>query len=276
MSAFENLPREIRDQIYEYCLLYDGEIIPFPRAHEREFSKRRLQLEEDTKLRTKHIRRQKVVRNAFLGYPNVKREALQTENKPCVALLGVNSMIREEAARILFGQNVWRLSSRTYTKDDRYRLWETFATYFRHIVTTFDTRDTDETRVLDLLMEGWDRDEEGSGDSDHFDQAGSAAFRANQLSCLRDGFVTKRKVLQHMNLKTLSFDFSQLFNGCSFRHEALECCLECLESISPWNKLDHGPEGDSKNELETDIKVLGLKNEKEKELFWETWGLKVD
>ena len=275
MSAFENLPREIRDQIYEFCLLYDGEIIPFPRAHEREFSKRRLQIEENTKLRAGHLPRKKVVRNAFLGYPKVKREALQTENKPCVALLGVNSMIREEAARILFGKNVWRLSSRTYTKDDRYRLWETFATYFRHIVTTFDTRDADETRVLDLLMAGWDRDEEDSGDSDHFDQAGSAAFHANQLSCLRDDFVTKRKVLQHMNLKTLSFDFSQLFNGCAFRHEALESCLECLGSVGPWSKLDHEPEGGSKNKPETDVMVLGLKNEKEKKLFWETWGLKV-
>lgn len=276
MPAFENLPREIRDQIYEYCLLYSGEIIPFPRAHERELSKRSRQLEEDTKLRAGHIPRQKVVRNAFLGYPKVKREALQTESKPCISLLGVNSMIREEAARILFGKNIWRLSSRIYTKDDRYRLWETFAKYFRHIITTFDTRDTDETRVLDLLMGGCDRDEEDSEDSDHFDQAGSAALRANQLSCLRDGFVMKRKVLQHMNLKTLSFDFSQLFNGCSFRHEALQSCLECLGSIGPWYKLDHEPEGGSKNKLETDVKVLGLKNEKEKKLFWETCGLKVD
>ena len=276
MSAFENLPREIRDQIYEFCLLYDGEIIPFPSAHERELSERRLQIVEDTKLRAGHTPRKKVVRKAFLGYPKVKREALQTENKPCVALLGVNSMIREEAARNLFGKNVWRLSSRTYTKDDRYRLWDTFATYFRHIVTTFDTRDADETRVLDLFMARWDRDEEDSEDSDHFDQAGSAAFDADQLSCLRDDLVTKRKVLQHMNLKTLSFDFSQLFNGCSFRHEALESCLEGLGSVGPWNKLDHEPEGDSKNKPETDVMVLGLKNKKEKKLFWETWGLKVD
>lgn len=34
MSAFEKLPREIRDLIYGCCLLYDGEIIPFPDGYE--------------------------------------------------------------------------------------------------------------------------------------------------------------------------------------------------------------------------------------------------
>ncbi len=284
MSAFEKLPREIRNLIYERCLCYDGEIIPFPRNYERNERKPlgwpppRVGMRSEIRLpRQKSDRDALLGRDAFLGYPREKRKASQTEKAPCVALLGVNSTIRDEAASILFGKNVWRLSSTSYVQDDRYRLWETYAKHFRHVVTRFDAQDIDGTRLLDISMSEMDRVEEEPQDSDHFEQTGSANIHPERLDLLKDGFIAKRDILRQMNLRSLSVDFSNLFcsHGCC-RQETIQSCLECLGSIGPWCRFKQEQSNHLKSTRDTNVKVLGLKNEKEKSLFWDTWGLKVD
>ena len=71
MSAFEKLPREIRDLIYEYCLLYEGEIVPFPRDYERVGSDRHPGLFRKRRGRNAgRVDRQE----PFVGYPRVKRD----------------------------------------------------------------------------------------------------------------------------------------------------------------------------------------------------------
>lgn len=274
MSAFEKLPREIRDLIYERCLIYDGEIVPFPRGYER------IGPDRPPRLENGHGSRQKDGLGPLLGYPNVKRNAKQIENKPCVALLGINSTIREEVAMILFGKNVWRLSLVSYVQRDRCRLWQTYAHYFRHIVTRFDACYVDETEHLDIEMGGMTRDEqdaEDSEDSDHFDPAGSLDTHKQDMDLLRDDFITKRGILQQMSLKSLSMDFSRLYcrHGCC-RHKALESCLECLGSAGPWYMSERKRDRGVKTESETSVKVLGLKDVKEMSLFREFWGFKVD
>ena len=276
MSAFEKLPREIRDLIYERCLLFDGEIIPFPREHEIEALERRSQGGYSTRSFAGQRRMQKDHKHVFLGYPNGKGERLQTEHKPFVALLGVNSTIRDEAANILFGKNVWRLSSRVYVQDDRYHLWDTYAKYFRHVVAGFHAQDIDETKSLDISMGEMGRVEENSKDSDRSDQARLEVYH-ERLILLTDGFMARRDVIHNMNLKSLSFDFSDLFRAeSSFRYEILQNFLECFGSIGPWYRLERERSRDLKTKPEADVKVLGLKNDEEKELFWETWGLKVN
>lgn len=271
MSAFEKVPREIRDMIYERCLIYDGEIIPFPRDYER------IELDRQPRPRKGHGSRQKNGLGPLVGYPNVKRNARQIENKPCVALLGVNSTIRKEAAVILFGKNAWRLSLVSYVQKDRCRLWQTYADYFRHIVTRFDACYVDETERLDIEMGGMTRDEqdaEDSEDSDHFDPAGSLDTHNQDMDLLSDDFITKRGILQQINLKSLSIDFSRLFcrHGCC-RRKALESCLECLGSTGPWYMWERERDRDAETKAETSVKVLGLKDEKERTLFCDAWGL---
>ncbi|KAF6219643.1 hypothetical protein HO133_004112 [Letharia lupina] len=278
MSAFEKLPREVRDLIYEHCLLYHGEIIPFPTSHdyEKEEIKGGSKVSDCTASSSQQPPVRKDGRDAFLGYPHVKREAFQTEDKPCVALLGVNSAIRDEAACILFGENVWRLSPRPYAQDDKYRLWETYARYFRQVVTSFDARDIDETQLLDISMQSMERVDEDE-DLDHFDQAGTANIHQEQLSLMKDPFIAKRNILRQMDLKSLSFDFANLFcpSWCC-RREALQICVESLGPSGPWYRSEREQGRDLETKLRTDVKVLGLKNDKEKKLFWKTWGLKVD
>ncbi len=285
MSAFEKLPREIRNLIYEGCLCYDGVIIPFPRDYEREIVETPPWAGKTSEPyllpRRRSDRDAFLNRNAFLGYPYVKRKASQTEKAPCVALLGVNSTIRDEAASILFGKNVWRLSSMSYAQGDRYRLWETYAKHFRHVVTRFEAQDIDWTRLLDISMSEMDRVEEDPPDSDHFDQTGTANLHPERLDLLKDGFIAKRNLLRQMNLRSLVVDFSNLFcsQGCC-RQEALRSCLECLGSIGPWCCRFEQEQSKQSNQLKSpsvrNVRVLGLKNEKEKSLFRDAWVLKVD
>ena len=277
MSAFEKLPREVRDLIYEICLVHEGEIIPFPRDYERIGMDRWLESPNSYVAYAGRGRKRKDGPDPFVGYPNAKRDARQTEKKPCIALLGVNSTIREEAAIILFGKNVWRLSSMPYVQDERYRLWQTYATYFRHIVTAFDARDMDGAKLLDIEMRETAGGEGDSEDYDHFDPRGSLITHHEKVGLLREDFRAKRGILQQMALKSLSMDFSRLYcsRGCC-RHEALLCCLVGLESGGPWYRLEREGDGDLQGEPKTDVKILGVKGKKEKKLFLDIWGLKVD
>ena len=254
MSAFEKLPREIRDMIYERHLLHKGEIVPFPCNYDKKDAKRR-------QGSVNYIPRQTNGQHPLLGFPNS-------------ALLGVNSTIRDEAASILFGKNVWRLC---HTENNKHTLWETFAKYFRHVVTRFDCRDFDEALLLDISIGEMNRPEEDSEDSDHFDPMGSTNEHAERLEYLRDGFIAKKSILGQMDLKSLSFDFSNLYcpTRCC-RYEALQSCLTCLGSSGPWYKLEQERGGDSRTKLDTKVEILGLKDQTEKELFRETWGLEVE
>ena len=270
MSAFEKLPREIRDLIYGHCLLYEGEIIPFPRDYERVGSDRYPGLTHAIKFRESHGRswRRLDPWEPFVGYPRVRRDYWQTKLKPCVALLGVNSTVRDEAATVLFGKNLWRLSSMSYVQDDRYLLWKTFASYFQHIVVDFDARDMDETKLLDIQMKKTARDEEESQDaedSDHCDLTASVEIHQEEVNLLKEDFMARWAILQQMKLKSLSLDFAQMFcsHGCC-GHEALQSCFAWLASFGPRYRLEQVDH----------IYVDGLKYKMEKKLFWEALGVK--
>lgn len=274
MSAFQQLPREIRDLIYEYCLLYDEEIVPFPSHAEKAEVLKRSRIRNNIHLSKGEPTQTggTGVLDVLLGYPNiypyVKRDALQAQNKPCVALLGVNSTIRDEAASILFGKNVWRLSL-TFDRVDRCRWWETYAKYFHHVVARFDASHHDSAELLDIDMEEMDCVVE---DSDHFDQTGTPNIHQKQLNLLKHGFLVKRRLLQRMNLKTLVLDFSELYcpHWCCSR-EALQSCLETLDWTRLWVELEQ----ERGSDIETKVRVRGLNHNGEERLVRETWGLKV-
>ena len=256
MSAFEKLPREIRDHIYEHCLLYDGEIVPFP--NKRMWKRKPFEGPWNG------------ICHTFRGSSNM---ALVIDNKPCVALLGVNSKIRAEAASTFFGQNTWRLSSRTFEQDDKYCWWETYAQYFRHLVTSFDVDDADQAELLNVHIGEMERAFE---DSDHFNSAGTPNIHQPQLSLMKDGFIAKKKVLLQMKLKTLSIELGELFcpSQCC-RREALQMLLIHLGSTGPWYRLEQERGRDRDTKPRTDVKLLGLNNDEEKKVFWDTWGLKA-
>ena len=107
-STFEKLPREVRDLIYGYCLIHDGEIIPYPTVDEVK------QIEASGGTPAKRS----MIRKSIEYNERELRSCAETKyatDWPSIALLGVSKGIREEAAILLFGMNVWRLSSQATT-----------------------------------------------------------------------------------------------------------------------------------------------------------------
>lgn len=112
MPHFLDLPTELREMIYEYCLIVEGQINPYPTEYEK----------------------QELMR----PFPR----------KPDVSLLQVNKLIRAEAGIILYGKNLWRLS---YNKAED-PMWEVSKKLIRRLMVNFDVRDLDSTDQLETSL----------------------------------------------------------------------------------------------------------------------------
>ncbi|KAL8671030.1 MAG: hypothetical protein Q9168_004462 [Polycauliona sp. 1 TL-2023] len=113
MSSFLGLPAEVRNMIYEYCLVVNGEIVPYPAEYEY------------PRFKPKHVTAQQ------LNYMN---------RKPDVALLQVNKQVREETCPVLYGRNVWRMSG-TWDSESTFDQFTAVKRHFNHMVTSLDSRD---------------------------------------------------------------------------------------------------------------------------------------
>ncbi|KAL8846322.1 MAG: hypothetical protein Q9221_008588 [Calogaya cf. arnoldii] len=101
---FLDLPREIRHIVYEYSLVIDGEIVPYPSDHEK---------------------------------PRIAKY-----KKPTVGLLGTCHQIRDEAHEYLYRHNLWRISFPNQLESDvPITFWDDNLPYFRHVTVSFDHRD---------------------------------------------------------------------------------------------------------------------------------------
>lgn len=103
MAHFFNLPKSVRKQIYDYCLIV-GEIDPFPSGREW-----------------------KSTRNKVVG-------------KPAVALLLVHPWIEAEAKDILYGGNVWLMLKGSRVLAEIF-FWNCHRKQFRRIRTVFSQHD---------------------------------------------------------------------------------------------------------------------------------------
>ena len=129
MPCFLSLSREIRDLIYEYCLVIKGAINPYPTPYEK--------------------------------YSIVE----PIDRKLDVALPGINRLILEEAATMLYLYNVWCLT--VLHRDPRTpnfdlakpinSLWHLRFNLIRHLVVEFDVRDFDSLDLLDTACPTWAR-----------------------------------------------------------------------------------------------------------------------
>lgn len=209
-ALFETLPVEIRYIIYDYCLIHHEEIVPSPTGDEF------LDLENDGFM-TVHEKER---------WPEILSEYQDTgdqnyhDNWPCIALLGVNKKIREEAARILFGKNIWRLSDPTTLslEDESKRqpfiasFYEVHASHFRHIRTRFQSKDIPRHGIKTALQK--DRSGPDAGDRSHYEQP-----------VFEWAWDWKLKMLRTMKLQTLTLDTLPL--TCS-----MDCsCIQSIQDI---------------------------------------------
>lgn len=278
MSAFEKLPREVRDLIYGYCLIHDGEIIPYPNIVERG------QIEDHGGTPARRcFGRQGIECNVKMDIRSCAG-IRYAEDWPSVALLGVSKGIQEEAANVLFGKNVWRLSFvEHWEMGEEKDLWYSYIGHFRHISTHMSLTDAadlpwsiDRTRA-DGKSKGWNRT-----------QMTNAIHEAN-LRCLANAFEWKQELLDQMPLKSLIFNVENLLcpHGCC-RKRVLRSLCRKMGQDGPWYRLAvDGKEGrscdattyfvhlDIEAKRKVNVKVVGLEDDLEKEIFMEHWGLEV-
>ena len=108
MSTFEGLPLELRNMIYGYCLIHQSEIDPCSTGHKK--AKGTVAAGE-LDFRTNEGNGQAAFgeRKGTEELDRIPGRGTQryAERWPCIALLGVSTIIQEEAAVVLFGKNSW-------------------------------------------------------------------------------------------------------------------------------------------------------------------------
>ncbi len=269
MSSFERLPQEIRNLIYEHCLLHDGEINPHPIYFER------TELESKGCVPAKRMNFGDI---SMFRITNVR----YSKQLPSVALLGVNHAIQHEAATILYGKNVWRISDTQlfagFRMFDMFDMFDSYSSYFRHIVTSFDMRDVHPQHLMGITNHVMNT----SGDYDKEHYGMGRRIHDMRIDSLCATWAFKQSSLEQMRLKSLVFDFRNLFcpNGCC-RLSVIKLLCEQLGQDGPWYRLEPAFTFESQatnsttNEAKrsTDVKVVGLRNPQEKRLIQNMWGL---
>ena len=265
--------------IYGYCLIYDGDIIPYPNIDERE------QIQESWRKPAKPcIGRLGVECNLKQDLRSCAGIRYATD-WPSVALLGVSKGIQEEAASVLFGKNVWRLSYVEHWKmGEEKDFWFSYARHFRRISSHMTLND--------------------AGNMLHYIKVSRAAGKSMQWShtlmkeevhdsslfCLSNSFKWKYQLLSQMkNLKSLVFNVENLFcpHGCCRKEALRSFCDEMAEygpRYRPGVDENVGSSGEATTENVLDVetgrkvvvKVVGLEDDSEKELFTKYLGLEVD
>ena len=264
--------------IYGYCLIYDGDIIPYPNIGER----RKIQESYD-KPAKRCIGRLAIECNKILEFRSCAG-IRYAEDWPSVALLGVSKGIQEEAATILFSKNVWRLSFvEHWEMGEEKDLWYKYKNQFRHISAHMSLTDTDnlpwsieQTRDLGK-SKGWNRAQMRD------------AIHETNLRCQADAFEWTHELLQLMNLKSLVFNAENLFcpHGCC-RKRVLQSFCEEMGQDGPWYRLEANEKAgrswiatnydvlDVEVKRMVDVKVVGLEDDSEKKIFMKHWGLEVE
>ncbi len=101
--------------IYEYCLVVRYELKPHPTDYERYEIQRPL------------------------------------PRRPDIALLGTNKQINAEAATVLYGKNLWRVSHQSNIAEQP-EIWKKNVSLFRHVIVSFDFRDLHQSQLLELTL----------------------------------------------------------------------------------------------------------------------------
>ena len=162
------------------------------------------------------------------------------KHKPCTAPLRVNRNIGDEAARVLYGKNAWRISYKeddnfwpeiTYHPETTWRSRDIIA-YVRHVVLSFDSRDVDHESIAAISRARFSQLPEP--ESDTFEGENDAEYiHQHREVQLEIAWIWKREILNSMRIKSIVLDFSNCFcpSGCCRMFHFLwdkyafeECC----------------------------------------------------
>ena len=203
MTGIKSLPREIRNMIYEYCLVKNYTLVPYKEYYP-------------------------------VYNPNLEAER---NDLPTVALLRVDKTIGAEAAEVFYRKNVWRVTAHvSYIRNplrDRYNeasvrtLWHRRATLFKHIVLVLDQRDMcmdayhDATFIHDYRKTSYTVEQH----REH--------LHAEAEQIMKESWRDKFGYICYMeNLASMTLDVNRLFchMGCC-RKQILECFLAEFSTV---------------------------------------------
>lgn len=287
--TFTTLPFEFRNQVYEYCLIHDEEMNPFPPDWER------AEIERSNGRPAKRILCTQCsgpCRRTSTGKRGLQHHA---HHWPCIALLGVSKGIRREASRILLSKNTWRISipADQHAIDDLdhdQHNWGGYYRYyysrrsdrFRHARLVFDQRDLDQCNILDMHRQ---LVPSSAGDVQNLVILHRRYSRLLQRNwCIKAVFA-----LQMERIKTIIFDYTNVF--CSFGCCRLPMLSMLCKSLSTF-MLPSDTEGQGgkfggvrmsgstnpevrKYTAPRVVTIVGLLSDAEKDVFREKWPMEL-
>lgn len=260
--TFETIPREIRDAIYGYCLLYDGEIHPYPHGEDK------CQTALPRRVKETHGGGNKshATLSPLLGSshkrqcsrckPHKLTRSQRRQRQLAIALLRVNHKIHDEAASILYGQNMFRVfqgqdAGHGSTLDSELTFWTSNASYFRSMVITIDTG---ENNPINLRRHRGEKMESlyalyGDGLGEVPKTPARIKLQIEEARnlkrmCLEDVFDVKSFLVNTlaMNLRTLIFDFEKLMcPGQMCRKRDPKSCCQMLIENGVWIRPGQKP-----------------------------------
>lgn len=263
LSAFETLPLEIRNMILEYCFVCNREVIPFPTQYERE--ERRvtantgLPVEGTLPILGKQLK--------WRQGSSLLRDTKYSQELSSVVLLGVNKKIKCEAASILFGRNVWRLSYHG-EGDLAGELFLYYQRDMRHVACKFDIRDVSTKELMRISQRHMlkaSNHEATSGSRIYCptDADLKAIIHNERLKRMTSSWTRRCRTMAGMSLESVVFDIGNLYcpSGCC-REEVIEQFSSFMAMFRPWLRRETTSWREWKHK--TDFRVVGFLNENER------------
>ena len=152
MARFVDLPREVRNQIYHYCLVVQGEILIYDE-----------------------------------GYCVPKE---QQARPPSLNLTAVNKLIRTEALEVLYRKNVWIMGNDPHCINYEDHPWVLYGKLFRHVVLYFNRFDIDEEEAYIIHKpphrEHWRDDQDRLSSTHRRNEMDALLIMEYKRNCLRE------------------------------------------------------------------------------------------
>lgn len=231
--------------IYEYCLVVNYELNPHPTDYEQYAIQRPL------------------------------------PRKPDVALLEINKQIRDEAAIVLYGKNIWRVSHQSNVLVQP-EIWRKVS-LFRHVVVSFDFRDLHSSHLLEISLAVLKSRRSMETEADEV--SASTIIHAKRRFDLQSPWMAKMRWVGAMHLKSIVLDFSNALcpNGCC-RAYMTNDTVRLLHLVWKSGRATIGLRPGSSVETQREDKrveedyvvhgeVIGLDNKITKMELAKTWGL---
>ena len=243
MSHFLRLPLEIRNIIYEYCLVVDYVIDPYPSTYKL------CQL-------AALDRRIKKGRYELVFKPEL----------PTVSILVVSKQFHRETSPILYGHNHWKYPQCWANTEYYESIFDTHTPFFKHISMSFDWREGSFRMNYEMMNERVNSALLGP-DLEKHNQRQESSHSTAELYLFDEMSEKLSYLVPHLN--SLTIDVTLLY--CP-----IGCCRNLVFSRRLQNDFITRL---VKDVLRSNIKIVkftGLQSKGEKWLVYDMWGFEED